>query len=305
MSLSKDYDASRFFEEAVSDLGLEQNWDLYRNRFSLCNRAVSDVLEQIFPLVFASYLTSATLQVGSGSKYSTTSTGTWVASTRTLTFAGMSAPFADSDVGKVVTFRISGDTFLGTIDSQTGGTAIVVSGHSLPTSNGTVAEVTVVPTTPTADFADISSLRICQLEGSRLTLISSAIDQPCQALTVEKLHAFRSSGLRSKQKIVFAREEGRLLLRKGDSVGSLGTLTLWYGRQANQIVGDTDAVDLPDGNCVTLGILRLKSILAARAGLKVDLSQEASLTLNALYQSFGRTLADEENKKKTVALTGA
>jgi len=301
MSLSKDYDASRLFEEAVSDLGLEQNWDLYRNRFSLCNRAVSDVLEQIFPVVAPAYLTSDPISFSSTAKRSTSGTGTWTAATRTLVFAGMNADFDSGDVGKLVTIRIVNDIYLGTIEAVTDGDTVVVRGVILPAADATVDEVQVLGTALTGSTVDISSLRIMRSAQARITLESTVLDKAVPASTIDELLAWRSDDIGTPS-VVFALEGSTLRIRT--RLASVGTLSLHYYEMPEEMTDDASGVDVPDGAAVALVQARLKKLLATKAGIQLpDYAEEIKQHIATLADAFKAVVSEEQLKSKIAALT--
>jgi hypothetical protein len=301
--LSKKWSAWALYREALTDLEWVENTELHMMSLAIVNRAVEDVLAQIFPAVFPVYMKSETLALPSGGNHSVSGTGAWVAATKRLVFGAMESSFQDGDVGKMVSFVISSDTYVGVIQSRISVTTVGVDGAFLPTSDGTVSMVIVVPTGITAQSVDISALPISNLEAARIILESTAIDQPCEPLSVDKLRNFRSSGLGSKGKIVFAREGNSLLLRRGDDVGSFGTLVLHFPRTSYPAELDADMVDLPDGAAIKLGLLRVKAIIAERLNRQVDLKREIANQIASTFSGAGVPITDQQAQAKAEVLT--
>jgi hypothetical protein len=301
--VSKRWSAWALYREALTDLQWVENTELHIMSLAIVNRAVEDVLAQIFPAVFPLYLKSEVVVPASGGNHSVSGTGAWVAATKRLVFGAMESGFADSDVDKLISFVISSDCYVGVIVSRVSATTVVVDGSFLPATNGTVSMVVVVPTRLSAYTADISALSISNLEGARIVVESSSIDQPCEALSVDRLRNFRSSGLDSAGKIVYAREGNSLLFRLGEDVASVGTLTVHYPRTNVAAESDADMVDLPDGGALRLGLLRVKTIIAERLNRELNLAPEMSEALKDVFGAAQMTLSAEENKKKVEALT--
>jgi len=301
--ISKKWTSYALFREALSDIQWIENTELHIQSIAIGNRADEEVLAQIFPAVFPLYLKSEVVVPASGGNHSVSGTGTWAAATKRLVFGAMQSGFTDGDVGKLVTFVMSSGCYVGVIASCVSDTTVAVEGSFLPAADGTVYVVVVVPTAIGSERVDISNLPISNFEGARLVLESSAINQPCEPLSVDDLRNFRTSGLNSRGKIVYAREGNSLLLRKGDEVSSLGTLTLHYPRLIIAQEADNEYIDLPDGAAIRLAILRRKAIIAERLNRELNLGPEISDALKSVFESARMTLSEEENKRKVEALT--
>jgi hypothetical protein len=298
--LSKDWTAGRLFDEAVANLDIEDNWNLYLDRFSFCNRALQDVLEQIFPVVAPAYLTSDPISFSSTAKRSTSSTGTWTAATRTLVFAGMSADFDSGDLGKLVTIRIVNAIYLGTIETITDGETVVVRGFVLPAANATVDEVQVLGTALTGSTVDISSLRIMRSAQARITLESTVLDKPVPASTVDELLAWRSDDIGTPS-IIFALEGSTLRIRT--RLASVGSLSIHYHKMPEEMTDDASGVDVPDGAAVALVQARLKKLLATEAGIQLpDYAEEIKQHITTLADAFKAVVTTEQLKTKVSAL---
>src|SRR3990172_13324691 len=128
--LSKDWSASRFFEEVASDLKVESNHDIYGQRIGLVNRAVSSLIDQLYPVMASAYLKTETITVSAAGNNSSAGTGTWTAATRRLVFVGMTSNFVLADVGKLVTFLIGASTYLAFIESFVDGDTVILHGRS-------------------------------------------------------------------------------------------------------------------------------------------------------------------------------
>jgi len=138
---------------------------------------------------------------------------------------------------------------------------------------------------------------------AREVLESTSIERPCEALSVDELVAFRPGANQNKFRIVYAHQANKLLLRKGDSVASFGTLTYTFPRLSDEVAADADTIDLPDGSAIRIALLRLKVIVAQRIGLNIQIAEEMNAELQGLYSAFQATLSEEEKKEKVEALT--
>lgn len=66
MPLSRDYSASRFWMEAVRDLGADAEAIFWLERFDLVNRAILSVVSNLYPLLINDYFRFATVTETSG-----------------------------------------------------------------------------------------------------------------------------------------------------------------------------------------------------------------------------------------------
>jgi hypothetical protein len=300
--VSKNWTNWAIFREALTDLGWVENSELHMQSEIILTRAVQDVLPQIFPAVMPAYRTSDAILASPSANYSTSGTGTWVAATRTLTFAGIAGPFGSGDIDKLITFVVGGSGHTGTIASVPSTTSVTVSGPNVPATDGTVISLIVLGTRLSSLTASISALSISDLQGSELVLESSSIDQACDPVSVKQLRDFRPSGLANRGRIVFAREGTSLLLRLGLDVATVGTLILHYPRTSYAAV-DAEKLDLPDGAPARLGMLRTEAILAKRLNRQVDLKRQMADQIAATFAGAGTPLAANQAEAKAEVLT--
>jgi hypothetical protein len=294
--MSKDWTSDRIFEESVSDLGLEDNWAVYRECDSLVNRGLQDVIENIVSIVASFYMRSALIQVSRTAKRGT---GAWTAETRELHFSGTGEPLDGTDVGKLLTMRVDEDIYACTIDAVDEDGVATLSGLLLPEGDEDVDEVQVLGTGVSDDPIDVSSLRIIRTAEARISLESTALKYSVDVLTMDEFLAMRDDDIGTAE-IWFTKEGDLLRIRK--RIDSYGVLTLHYPQLPEEISGD-DLVPVPDASAITLVLARVKKIIAKRAGIdSPDYTEEVRNALLTLATAFKAILTEEDLKKKIEAL---
>jgi hypothetical protein len=306
MTLSKIWTGQKLFNEAFSNVGSPLNSIVIVQARELINRACQDVSDLFYPIMASAFMAEPeTLSIATSGVNHSSGTGTWTAATTLLTFAGMYSNFTADDVGKLVFMRVSHDGWFAYIsDFIDGDNVNLVSATSmwpLPTTDKTVDEVLVFNTTPTADEIDISSLPIMRSEISRVVLESSNLDDPCLPLTRDQFVAFRADDIKYSQRIVYVIEGNKLRLKRGTV--EYGTLTIHYPKNSTPIDELTDYIDLPDGPAISIALARLEILMAKRIGMQLNLSQELTSQVQALYQAFNATINENTNKEKVAALS--
>ena len=148
------------------------------------------------------------------SKYLSTGTATYTLTTRAISGATMSAVFAAGDVGKGIVFRIGTAVHYGRIASYVSTTSVTLEvGGSLPSSNGTIAELFMLDLGETHTFQSyIDEVRsnvpeddITKLPDSSIqAALKSAVTQfgKDKPQTVRKLVAGNGTGLYDIQTIL-------------------------------------------------------------------------------------------------------
>lgn len=262
------------------------------------NAAVEYVAALFFDLMSQSYMTAATVTIATTGRYYV-SGATWTAATRLLT-ATMDTSFTSGDVGKLIVFRVGTSVYVGVVESYGSATTVVVSGSGLPTTDQTVNYVLLAATAPSSDSADISTLRIMRL-GSQVKLeLESTSTARVEPLSITALRIIQTSQ-QNKNKVFWALQGETILLKKGDSLSTYGTLTLRYPRVPTALSAVTDYIDLPD-SAVELAYLRLKTVVDGIAGIKADYTSQIEGAIRSLYRSFGGEVDVETIKAKILAL---
>lgn len=303
MRLSQQWTAEKFMKHVLAQFP-SVDWTAYAQRFDLINQVQNAVADRFYSLMWQAYVTPAVLVYSTTGKYGASGMS-YASSTQTLT-ATLDTDFEDDDVGKLVVFRYDTAVYVGIIDSITSATSVVLHGDNLPTSPiASLTAVIVAGTAPPshANAISIGSLPVMRAaQGIRLALESTST-QAVEAISLEELRAFRPSAPANAKKLVWCVSGSELLYELGDSLDTAGTLTLRYPRVPEQVYGDQDYLDLPDGIPIQIALLLLKRIIGIRfAGGAEDTSREMAELIGNLYQGAGVALQGEEIRKKVEAL---
>jgi hypothetical protein len=150
----------------------------------------------------------------------------------------------------------------------------------------------------------LSGIRASLSGGQVGMIVESTGTTAVGAVTEEEISAFRSSAAQNLKRIVWAFSGDNLLLAKGSSLVTYGTLTLRYSRVPCLTTADTDLVDLPDGIPMEMAILKLKNLIALRVGEKPlpEADSQMSSMLKTFYGQLGVQASLEEIKTKTAAI---
>lgn len=299
-SLSKDFSFSKIWTDSSFDIGSPQNDPLYVNRIGLVNRAQRAVLGLFYDVMAPAYKDSEMILTDvNGNYYS--SGASYIAATRTLT-ATMASSFTSSDVGKLVMFRYGLLVYLCTVQSYVSATSVVVQGANLPAADiATVNDVLMATTTLSGDSLDISSLRT-MMTGQQVGLIVECSETTLvEPITLERYKTWDSSNPANLNKVVYCLVGSTLLLKKGTSIASYGTLTIYFSGVQNLGTLDGDMVDLPDGPAIELCLIKLKQIRYEQYNqLGIDVKPLANTEaqtqelVSGLYRIFNRQEAAED-----------
>lgn len=319
MSLSRTFTAQKLWQEAISDVrGLDQNDEMYIQRFEIMNRVIEFIIATVYDLVSKSYVESATASSSTTNEKRLVSgqTATWTVSTKTLSATstnitdGTNTGFASGDVGKTVMFLVGSDPILiynGYIQSYTSTGAVVLGGVNLPTSDSGAGGVLVAlfansPLSISSEAINLSSLKMMRT-GQQIGLeIESTATTNVKPMSTISLNSFSTSDVRNRNSIAWAFSGDKILLKKGTSLSSYGTLTVRYPRIPTRVTGDTQYIDVPEGTITELVILKLKSIICGRLGIQNNYVAEMVTLIKQLYGTFEREAQAEEAKSKILAL---
>jgi hypothetical protein len=303
MSLSRDWTAIKLWQQAKRDLG-DVDGLLYNERFDLINRAVQTVAGWIYDLGSNFYMTEVVI-VGSGGAYQTditTSTGTYVTATQTLTLDTPSRDITSSDIGKIVAFRIGTTTYAGIINTIVSVSSFTIIGTGLPSSNGTLAEALIVGNTVTSNKISLSGLRMMMAgQQIKLELLSSTSGVTVKAGSMRDVDTFRTSGA-NKNTILWGINGDYIQFTTGDSVVQ-GTLTLRYPKMADLLSTNAGIIDLPDGVAIEMATVYLKGLMQQRiSGDKEDNKSELQQLKENMVKTFLGEADAEVVKEKVMAL---
>lgn len=304
-NLSKDWTARRFYNMAGADLESDVNQTAFIQRFDLINKTIELVTTLFYDLMISAYMTPVTLVPDTIGRYSSSGTGSWTAATSLLSFAGMNTAFNSVDVGKVIGFRIGASLYLGTISTFVSTSSITVTGLSLPSVDGTVAEVMVFSSVPGSNTVSLDGLRIMRTGQQVKMELESTATKTIEAVESQAVFAFDATSLTNKNKIVWCMSGDQIIFAKGSGLTNAGTFTLRYPRVPNILTSDTDFLDLPDGAAIEIALLHLKSVLSRRMkqpDQAKDFSAELGGVIRALYSTFGQEVQKDVMKEKVLAL---
>lgn len=303
MALSVSETAKSLWRKATRDIpNYEQGSALYLERFELMNRAIQYVIPQFADLLAPSYKVKTTAVPSTTGRYST-ATGTWVASTNTLTIT-MDSNFSSSDIEHTVMFRVGTSVYLATIQSRTSNTAVVLHGDNLPTSNQTVDYAMMASTGVTSDVLSLASLRMFR-NGQQDTLeFESSSTTNVEYLKTLAFRKWSTTAQQNKNALAFMFAGVNLYMKKGSSTSSYGTIYPWYPKLPDLLAADADGVDVPDGAPMELVIFYLRSLIMIRLGQEVpNDDKDLEVTIKRLYATYGSAKINNETvKQKASAL---
>ena len=306
MPLSRKYNAQLYFANAVRDIPDDDVMTRFQafEKFTLINRSVDTVAGLFYSLMSNAYMTPVTILPDTLGRYSSSGTGTWVASTRTLTFVGMNTDFGSGDVGKICVFRVGSLTYIAQVETFVSIDVITLTaGNNIPTSNQTVDYVILVSTPPTGNLVSIADLPIMRVGMPiKLELESTATDT-VDPLSVAELRTWITTAPKNVNRVVWAYSGEELLLKKGSSLTTYGTFTLRYPRVPVSVASETAMIDLPDGPAIELGMIKLRMLIAARLRVQIpDQTNQIAGLIQSLYTMFGFEMKLEDQKEKISAL---
>lgn len=305
MPLSRDYSYKRFVTQAFLRHGIDNNNAIYVTRFNLVDSVKDSVVNLFYDLVGNAYMTAVTLPPDTVGRYSSSGTGTWTASSKQLTHAGMNSSFTAQDVGKIITLRISSQLYIGTISQFISATVVVITGFVLPTTNQTVDYVEVIPTSITTvgnTAINISTLRLMRSHAIKMYLESTSTPS-VDPVSLEEYFTWQPQADKNANRIVWAYSGDELLLAKGNNLSAYGTFTLHYPRIPDQGTLDAQNLDIPDGAFIDICLTKFDMLIAEMTNKPIpDRTQALTGMIQALYASFGREASLEAIREKVQAL---
>jgi hypothetical protein len=300
MALSKSWTAKKAFDVVRGQLRTVD--DIHHvQRFERMNLAQYAVASQFYALMENSYRTTKIIQKDNSGVYGN---GTWTVLSRVITLTTQNTNFVNSDVGKVVVFRIGPDIYIALVESVLDANRVKVQGAPLPTANGTIDEFMMVATTLSEDTLSLATLDPPLMRtGQQVNIeIWSSVTSAVDAVSIEDLRMFRPTSPTNLNRIVFALDGEDILFAKGGALSSLGTLILRYPRVPIALTSDNQYWDIPDGPPMALALLFLTKLLAPSID-KEKYQAEAAALVQSIFTLFGVQANLQEVKKKVEALT--
>lgn len=262
---SRDWTYRKFYEAAFSDVGFDVNSPEYIQRFELSHHAIETLQVMLYPLLSGYFRTKVPYTVPLPSKYLTAAlSATYTASTATITSSSMNISFAAVDLQRKLVFRQGANIYDVIIASVVSGTQVTVTGNSLPSSDLTLDEILIPATTPVTTHLMLGQLRILR-NGPQVDMsLESTVTNYVEPLSLEEFKTWRTSAINNTSKIVYCLNGDEILTKKGDSLTTFGTLTLYFPRVAVRGIQDSDYVDFPDGGTMQLALAAMKTTIAKR-----------------------------------------
>lgn len=302
-ALSTKYTVADFWKQAIFDIPEGKASQLPDfTRYELINRVEEVVQGQFADVVAEAYMDYTTMVPDPTAGKYYVSGASWDVDLMQLT-ATMDTNFTSADVGKFVVFNNGATVYCGTIISRQSNTVVTLQGDNLPAADiVTVTYVLVLNTLPSGDTLDVSSVKLLRY-GNQLNLqLRSTLTNTVVNFPREGFPGFITTG-KNRNTIIWALVGTTLYLKKGDSLSTYGTLTLWYPRLPLTVSADTDNIDLLDGAMIQIGIVVLRNLIARRLDLPIDTDKEQLRELVvALYNSMKGSVSKEELKSKVEAL---
>ena len=287
MSLSKSYTAFQMWSEATQDVRVGVNSSIYVDRLNLINSCVDATFNTLQPLMIKSYQRSAVITKSYVDKRDVGGSATFNPTTNILHCPAISTGFTVGDVGRyLVGVQAGTASWFGTVVSVIGSNDIVISANSPIASTVTLLYVFLPPTTINDDIVNLAGLRINRVIAPVNITLESSLSTTVRPETVDGLKSFNVNSDQNRKTIVFALEGETLLLRKGYSLTSYGTLTMHYPAMPTPVTSNNSMVDLPDGSSITLAITALRAKIQKRIGQPVNVTQEIQSIVASLFQSL-------------------
>jgi len=302
MALSRRWTVAKLMDHAMAQANV-QDQVAYAQRHDLVNLVMQRVVDQFYSLMVQAYMTPAILTPDTTAKYATDATSSFTAATRTLTAADISSNFVAGDVGKIIVWRKSTTVSIGYIESITSTLAVVVVGDNLPSSDqATIDDVLVVPTAPSENYVSLTGLTLMRMGMPIKLEMESSVATAIEPVSLEGYRNFRTAAPQNRNKIVWAYDGDQILLKKGASLSTYGTLTLRYPRVPTLVVADSDYIDLPDGVAIVLALELLKRELLRRfKNLEPNL-EDLRAIVQDMFRTFQGAVQTEEIDEKVKAL---
>ena len=303
MALSRRWTVASMMKHVMAQAAVDDTI-AYAQRFELLNLAQQRVVDQFYSLMSHSYMTPVVVTNDTTGKYATAATSAFTVATLLLTVTDQSAAFTSDDIGKLVLFRKTTAIYLGIIDAVPSGTTLTLSGFNLPSTNlATIDEVLICATPPTATYISISGLSIMRIGGQIKMELESTGTTAVEPVSLEAFRNFRTSAAQNRNKIIWVLSGDQILLKKGASLSSYGTLTLRYPRVPINLTADSDYIDLPDGAATALMVELLKRELLRRFKQLEPNLEDLALLVKNMYNTFATAVQTEEIEHKTQALS--
>lgn len=266
MSTSR-FTARTFWQEAVVDLAVPTF--IENDKLGLVNSAIDGVFQIIHPLLGNSFLRAVRILGNTHGKYST-ATGSFDPATAILTMTSISWGVKDRD--REINMRVGTHIYVCYVKRWVSVSSVSLYGETLPTVNVTVDSVTVANTIPDSSIVVIKdSIRINHASTIKLNIVSSNT-KFVDAVSVDDFRTFSSSTIDNRKRIVWTYQDGRINVKYGDSLASVGSMTLYFPAMPNAVLTVDDEIDLPDGFAVLCAIELLKTKILQRSGQPADVA---------------------------------
>ena len=286
------------YREAARDSQVES---LDIEKIFLVNRAANDVVSLVYDIVAPHYVKRMYLVQDTAGNYdSGQSSYSTVGSVITMTTPLNN--LVNTDVGKIVSFSFGSVIYSGTIASVLTTHTFVFLGNPLPGSSGNISNLTILNSNLTTAEVSLSGLNMMWTTEAERLRIEFSVTPYTDYLSFEKFKTFRPTA--SPNKIVWTYLGGSIFINKGSNLQTYGFGTLYFPSLPTPIGTDTNPVDVPDGACMELVILKIRKILCDRSNgkQKFDETGQVLTYLKILNSQAGNRMSIEtvENKAKEI-----
>jgi len=304
--LSKYYTAGIVYAQAIRDTGIPNLVDraLPFEKYDLINRAIDAIVPNFADLVATDYMIEETINPNNETGVSLSGTGSLNLTNKTIT--GTWSGNFNAIINKPLIYRgYQNKIYFGIVEKVENNSVVYFVSNKYPTVGGTVYSCLIGKTFPNYPVINLQELSYLPMRvGNIIKMeITSTVTSVVDAVSIYDFHRFDKSALENKSKIVWAYQGEKILLKKGETLTSYGTLTIRYPKLPTKVSADSDYIDVPDGPLVDLVIYKLRNLLAQRAGVAVpDESAKIQILIKTLYAAFNKETTLEEIKNKAVAV---
>ena len=261
------------YREAARDSQVES---LDIEKIFLVNRAANDVVSLVYDIVAPHYVKRMYLVQDTAGNYdSGQSSYSTVGNVITMTTPLNN--LINTDAGKIVSFSFGSVIYSGTIASVLTTHTFVFLGNPLPGSSGNISNLTILNSNLTTAEVSLSGLNMMWTTEAERLRIEFSVTPYTDYLSFVNI---------------------------GSHLQTYGFGTLYFPSLPTPIGTDTNPVDVPDGACMELVILKIRKILCDRSNgkQKFDETGQVLTYLKILNSQAGNRMSIEtvENKAKEI-----
>jgi hypothetical protein len=302
MSQSRDYTLKTFYREAAQDLQGAGKIPRHIQK-DLVNRAVATIAERFYDLWSNDYMTDAIINYETGGIYDD-GASTYTSTGHLVTLTTPSTNLANSDVEKLVVFRIGTTIYSGKVLSVSTTKIFVFDGDIFPSTDGNIAtgSLAICASTVQNNVISLSSIRIMRNAKTKIELSTNATGATIRAGSQRQVDTFDTGG-RNAKTVIWCLSGDNINFAVGTGLTNAGTITIHYPRVPYLVSAATDKIDIPDGIGIELAILYLRGLIQLRLGQTPENSEVLIQRYSGdVYKSMGREIPMEADTSKPQAL---